>query len=429
MDTYKFHTDENLVKEVLTGKSYTPDVVIDAFRTYYIVANDFNTLDIQRKLFAYLNLEDKFNGIDRAWQIYNERYAKENEIPFKDFEEFIDCLNYCDFETKKIVKGGFGQNLAVTVKNNKEKVSNVIVEQIENCEQYLKKLCVSGDEKLFDEMLSVLDIDKEALNQNQLQSVEKFYKNTMEYGVKRGLEEKIKFLKLFAVFFNKVEDKITDKYLISVKELANLIQEYNPNLKIREVYDELTDKSYLIADIDGKSDSRTDKEIMQLCLTNKESLMFLGQSNDKINIITGRTYCSTEQPQYAFDINMMSLEYREFYAPFLNYFLNKRTICCEDYKYFVNDMLELGPIFVGVNDFDKFVNGDFMSVLNNDKIGTKTNMLLKSERRLDAFLKKEAHNYRNMIDKVFKNTVLHTREYSDLVKKHKPEEFIIFGDF
>jgi len=425
MNTYQFHDDEKRIKEVLTGKAYTHEVIVDALRAYYIVANDFNTLDIQRGLFSLLQLNEKYNGLERAWKVYNKKHGK-NEIDFKDVDEFINCLFYCDFETRRIVKSGFGFNCAVAVKNNLDKESNILTEQISATENYLKVL-KQGDDTLFDEFASVLKIDYKSMNPSQLEIIKNFYKNTIEYGETLVKQEQLEFLKFFLPMFKKLEDKLSDRLNTTVEDILKLIKQYNPSIVVREAHDKLTDKTYSIVDLANNINFKSDEEIINFVLAGHGPLMFFGQKDDKINLINGKTVCNSNEPQYAIDVSMMTEEYQKFYNQFFNFLL--KDINLQDYKYFVNDILELGPAFVGFTDFSKFVEGNLLQIMEKDKIGTKIGISLKRDKRLNSILKKEALRYKKMIDTVYKNTITKTKNYSSIVNKNKPEENIPFGEF
>ena len=426
MVIHKFHRDEKLVKEALTGNAITPDIIIEAMRGCYLIANDFNTLDIQRDLFSFYGLDKKYDWLDNAWEVYNRKYAT-GEVAFKNVDEFIDCLNYCGLDLQKSTKSAFESNYAVSVKNGKHKESDILTIKQKKLKEKLNSFETGQEEGFFEEFCEVLGIDYKGMNKEQLGLIKKFYKNTYEYGMKLVIKEQINFIEMFLPLFKKLEEKLSDRLFVSVEELKTIIQQYNPTINIRKVYDELTDNSYYIADLSNSKVEKSDKTLMKELTTGIGPLMFLGGVSDNINLVNGKTSHVTDEPKYVIDINLMSDEYKSFYAAYFNFLL--RDVILTDYKYFVNDMLEWGPIYVGVEDLNKFVNNNLMGIIEKDKVATKMGLLLKDTKKLEKFLKKSAFSYKKMIDSVYNNTIKKNASYSDMVKKNKPEENIPFAEF
>jgi hypothetical protein len=424
MDMYKFHKNEKQVKDVLTRELYDNDLIIESLRSNFLICADFNSLDIQNDLFKMMGLSQ--DTLNQLWKEYDKKYGN-GQDEFKSFEEFVEAVRYVDLATQKAIYQGFAQNVAVAIRNKRYTQENLLKLKCMKEEQYLKEMNTNGDDTAFEEFCACLDIDYDNMTEDQIEIVGKFFDNTMLYAEKLVKQEQIEFLKRYTPFISKLENKLQDRLCVKCEDLMSLIRQSNPEAKPYIVNDDMTGKKYYIVDMSAAAKFDDAKELLELAKQPNTPVMMIGATDDKINIISGKTVVNGDKNSYAIDINLMGGEYYEFYCTFLNYFL--RDIDFKDYKGFVNDMLEWGPLFVGFSDFNKYVNMELMDNMAKDKIATKIGVLLKNPRRLENYLKNLAKSYRKDIDKIYQKTIVETKKYSGIVSKYKPEEIIPFAEF
>jgi len=423
-DIYKFHKDEKLVKKVLENGLFDNELIIDSLRSNFLICNDFNSLDIQKDLFKMMGMDE--NILEQIWQKYDEKYGN-GQGEFKSFDEFAEAVRYVDLETQRAIYHGFAQNVAVAIRNKRYTQENLLKIKCLKEEQYLKDMESSGDDVAFEEFCGYLDIDYDLMTEEQVELVGKFFNNTMLYAEKLVKKEQIDFIKRYIPFISKLEKKLQGRLYVRCDELMSIIRQSNPTAKPYVVYDEVTDKKYFIINMGQEVEFNNAQELINIAKMPNNAVMMIGAIDDKINAISGKTSVDGDNNTYTIDINLMNDEYYQFYCTFLNYFI--KDIDFKDYKGFVNDMLEWGPLFVGFSDFNKYVNIDLLEKMKKDNVSTKIGVLLKNNKKLENCLISMSKKYRKEIDKMYQNTIVETKKYSGVVSKYKPEEIIPFAEF